>query len=124
MKIRIKNNSLRLRLTKTDIDIFGSEGYIEEKTEIGSEVFIYGLQRGNVPSLTASLENNKITMYMSDALANEWINSERVGYENNILLPSGSNLHLLLEKDFKCLNETSDNQSDNYENPLVLKPNE
>jgi len=121
MKLRIKGNSIRYRLTKTDIDTFAQEGVVEERTEIGPSLFIYSLQRSDESTLSAMLENNKITIYMPEAMANEWINTERVGYDHHISLPSGNKLYLLLEKDFKCLDETIEDQSDNYENPLAAK---
>ena len=44
MKIRIKGNSIRLRLTKTDVQNLKEKGIVEEKTIIGSEeIFKYSL---------------------------------------------------------------------------------
>ena len=33
MKIRIKGNTIRYRLTKTEVADFGQQGFVEEKTE-------------------------------------------------------------------------------------------
>ena len=41
MKIRIKGNSLRYRLTKTDVENFDRDGYLEESTNFGSQLFKY-----------------------------------------------------------------------------------
>ena len=41
MKIRIKGNSIRLRLTKTEVDNFAANGFVEEKTEFGNNYFLY-----------------------------------------------------------------------------------
>jgi hypothetical protein len=114
MKIRIKGNSLRYRLTKTDIANFDRDGYLEETTNFGSQVFKYALQRTMTGHLTADFTNNTITLYMPAALALEWTGTDRVGYENN-----SNEMYLLVEKDFKCLDNVAEDQSDNYPNPLV-----
>jgi len=115
MKIRIKGNSLRYRLTKTDVALFSKEGYLEETTTFGTQRLVYALQRSVVDELTATFQHNKITLFMPDNMAEEWELTERVGFEN-----SNSQLYLLIEKDFKCLDNVAEDQSDNYPNPLVL----
>ena len=114
MKIRIKGNSLRYRLTKTDIASFERDGYLEESTNFGTQVFKYALQRTLTGQLTADFTNNTIIMYMPADLALEWTSTDRVGYENN-----SNQMYLLVEKDFKCLDNVAEDQSDNYPNPLV-----
>jgi len=114
MKIRIKGNSLRYRLTKTDVENFDRDGYLEETTNFGTHTFKYALQRTMAEYLTADFTNNTITLYMPAALALEWTSTDRVGYENN-----SSEMYLLVEKDFKCLDNVAEDQSDNYPNPLV-----
>ncbi|WP_413668014.1 hypothetical protein ACEN9X_26580 [Mucilaginibacter sp. Mucisp86] len=117
MKIRIKGNSLRYRLTKTDVENFDRDGYLEESTNFGSQTFKYALQRSATEFLTADFGNNTITMHMPANMAIEWTSTDRVGYENN-----NSQMYLLVEKDFKCLDNVAEDQSDNYPNPLALKP--
>ncbi|WP_184548435.1 DUF7009 family protein [Mucilaginibacter sp. FT3.2] len=114
MKIRIKGNSLRYRLTKTDVEHFDRDGYLEETSTFGTQQFKYALQRTMSEILTADFTDNTITMYMPAAMAIEWTSTDRVGYQNN-----NSQLQLLIEKDFKCLDNVAEDQSDNYPNPLV-----
>jgi hypothetical protein len=113
MKIRIKGNSLRYRLTKTDVENFDRDGYLEETSHFGTQTFKYALQRSTRDALSANFCNNTITMYMPAAMALEWTSTDRVGYENN-----SSQMYLLIEKDFKCLDNVAEDQSDNYPNPL------
>ena len=44
MKIRIKGNSVRVRLTRSEVDHFAETGYLEESTEFGNSHFLYALQ--------------------------------------------------------------------------------
>jgi 3-methyladenine DNA glycosylase Mpg len=115
MKIRIKGNSLRYRLTKSDIDSFSKNGYIEETICFGSQKLIYALQRSFENDLTADFKDQKITLSVPAYMADEWVKTDRVGFEK-----SDGPLYLLIEKDFKCLDNVAEDQSDNYPNPLSI----
>ena len=126
MKLRIKGNSIRIRLTKSDIQRFEREGYIEANTPFVSSVFTYALQSrpdeyGH--ELSADFKDCVMTLYMPEKMAKEWIHTEVVGFDTHMDVDNGEKLYLLLEKDFKCLDETVEDQSDNYENPLAYKHN-
>ena len=115
MKIRIKGNSIRYRLTKGDVETFSENGYIEERANFGNQTLIYALQQYGNDSLSANFEDNKITLYMPAIMANEWWLTNRVGFEHR-----ENESFLLIEKDFKCLDNVAEDQSDNYPNPLAL----
>jgi len=114
MKIRIKGNSLRYRLSKSDVDKFSANGYIEETTDFGSQTFTYALQKNRLNNLSAMFEKNKITLFMPEFMAVEWAETDNVGFEY-----TDNGLFLLVEKDFKCLDNVAGDQSDNYPNPLL-----
>ncbi|HAO45865.1 MAG TPA: hypothetical protein DCQ97_02990 [Chitinophagaceae bacterium] len=118
MKLRIKGNSLRIRLTKTEVSTLADTGYLEERTSFGNNTFIYALRRTDTGNeLSAAMEGNKITMFIPSSLTKDWPENEVIGF--NAKMPIGENetLYLLLEKDFVCLDHTEEDQSDNYENP-------
>lgn len=118
MKLRIKGNSLRIRLTKTEVSCIADSGYLEEQTGFGNTKFIYALQKTETGNeLSATLENNKITMFVPAVLLKDWPQNNIVGFEASILLGDNKSLYLLLEKDFVCIDHTTEDQSDNYENP-------
>lgn len=121
MKIRIKGNSVRLRLSRTEVDTFGQNGYIEEKTDFGGSELTYALSSNQTEHMMADFKNHVITIYIPEAWKDEWVNTERIGYKAEMSLGDGKNLYLLLEKDFKCLDESIEDQSDNYDNPLITK---
>lgn len=118
MKIRIKGNSIRLRLTKSEVETFAKTGYIEERTEFGNHLFMYALRKNpDVHELSAGFVGIKITMHVPTWMADEWTTTDEVGYSNVYMYDNGKQLSLLLEKDFVCLDAGSEDQSDNYENP-------
>ncbi|RYE36624.1 MAG: hypothetical protein EOP42_02720 [Sphingobacteriaceae bacterium] len=120
MKIRIKGNSIRLRLSKSEIDLFGREGYLEEKTEFLDSTFCYAIQKlfdGN--SLDASFSGQKLTVFVPQSVMQEWINTDVVGFNHYLPLSEEKTLFLLIEKDYKCIDgDESEDQSDYYDNPV------
>jgi hypothetical protein len=115
MKIRIKGNSLRYRLSKSDVEKFCSTGYLEEATDFGSKQLIYALQCGGDNGLKATLDNNKITVTMPEIMVTEWQQTDKVGFNGQ-----DNQLSLLIEKDFQCLDNVAEDQSDNYPNPAGI----
>jgi hypothetical protein len=117
MKLRIKGNSLRIRLTKTEVSKLADTGYVEEQTRFPNNEFTYALQRTDEEKLSATFEANKITMFVPDSFTKDWPVNNIVGLDTNMHLTETESLYLLLEKDFVCIDHTTEDQSDNYENP-------
>ncbi|MBK8846622.1 MAG: hypothetical protein IPO27_08815 [Bacteroidetes bacterium] len=117
MKLRIKGDSIRVRLTKTEVSQLCSEGSVTELTHIGNHILAYELKTdAATEKLNAALSENKITILVSKSFAAEWNDNNVVGISCDV--KSGTaDLQLKLEKDFVCLDDTNEDQSDNYPNP-------
>jgi hypothetical protein len=116
MKIRIKSNSLRFRLTRSDVKKLAATGHLDEKVIFGEQSLIYAIKLTDDRQLSSAFKNDTITLFMPKSMFSELINSDRAGFENN-----SEALHLLVEKDFTCLDNVAEDQSDNYPNPLAEK---
>jgi len=116
MKIRIKGNSLRYRLTKSDMYRLSQEGYLEDKTDFGGRALVYVIQKTKDARMSAFFNDNVICLQIPGTMIEELENTDKVGFEE-----SEGNLQLLVEKDFTCLDNVEENQSDNYPNPLAEK---
>jgi hypothetical protein len=121
MKLRIRGNSLRIRLTKSEVDKLSQEGYLEETTAFATGTLTYALQaKTGIAGLDADFAGGKITMYVPAEIPAVWVSNEVVGYDNTVNTPNGG-LYLLLEKDFVCIDAPpTEDQSDNYENPHMV----
>lgn len=121
MKIRIKGNYVRYRLTRSEVEKFSKEGYLEEETEFLSGKLVYALQaKKGLDELDIDMTGNRITLFFPDSEKESWHNTSRVGYERLLTLPNGNKAGILLEKDFVCLDNVEEDQSDNYPNPNAL----
>jgi len=120
MKIRIKGDSVRIRLSKSEIDFFGQEGYYKEETRFPNGSYEYGLlTRHDISQMQAEFSNNAMYLHIPQHWADEWVATQRVGFDSRVPLPDGGELYLLIEKDFACLDNTMEDQSDMYPNPLA-----
>jgi hypothetical protein len=120
MKIRIKGNSLRYRLTRPEVEKFHQTGYLEERIDFIGNSLHYCLCITNQEKLSASFYDNQITVYLPASGIEEWKTTEQTGFEEEMKLEgSDGTLHLLVEKDFTCLDKDTEDQSDHYPNPLL-----
>lgn len=120
MKIRIKGNSIRYRLTRSEVETFGLNSYIEETTDFNGNQFKYALQaKEGVDTLDVQFENNTITLFLNKEKSKNWFNINQVGFSQDIQRTNGNVLSLLLEKDFACVDERGEDESDNYPNPKM-----
>ncbi len=120
MKIRIKNNSIRLRLTKTEVDMFAKMGKFTATTQFGTKTLTYALKaKPNISEVEADFVGDGIVVYFPEAASKTWAKSNRVGYDNNVDWNDETKLSVLVEKDFTCLDNTIEDQSDNYPNPKL-----
>ncbi len=116
MKIRIKGNTLRYRLTKSEIARLGADGSLEERTEFAGSTLFYAIEQAGKDAigLSADFTGNRIVLYMPKEMIDELVNTDRVGFEG-----SSGLLGLLIEKDFVCIDRVEEDQSDNYPHPGI-----
>lgn len=118
MKLRIKGNSIRLRLTKTEVASIATKGHLEEHTNFGPNRFEYALIKvDDSNEMSASFINHGITVYVPDRMVRDWPDNDIISLEARIPTSENETLYILVEKDFVCLDHTTEDQSDNYPNP-------
>jgi hypothetical protein len=116
MKLRIKGNSLRLRLSKPEVEKLAVAKYLEECTSFGNNTFSYALQSKDGGD-KLSADGGKITVFIPEVFIKDWAVNDVTGFNTMEQANHAGSLYILVEKDFQCLDETTEDQSDNYENP-------
>lgn len=117
MKLRIKGNTIRFRLTQTEIDSIG-KGSVEDKTQfpIGNSL-IYKIQQGD--SFSTAFSEGVVLITVPSELVDSWATSDKISIDYSFELEDGNHLEISLEKDFKCLTERpKEDETDMYPNPL------
>lgn len=115
MKLRIRGNSIRLRLTQSQVETIKNKGFIEEKTEFpNGQNFVYSLSVwAKSDSISANFSENKMSIFLPKSVAENWATGAEVGISAEI-----ESLKILVEKDFKCLTpRTGDEDADTFPHP-------
>ncbi len=118
MKLRIRGNSIRLRLTKSEVTKLAEQGLVEEKTDFGNgQFFIYAVTvSGKFESITADFQNGQISIFIPQTVVETWTNGEEVGISAEQGL-----LKLLIEKDFNCLiPRNTEEDADTFPHPKEI----
>ncbi len=120
MKLRILDNSIRLRLTRTEVETANSAGLVRGRVHFaGTGVFEYVFESSPASVIPeAHISNNVMTIRVPLADVQEWAESEQVAISAETLLDDGHRLKLLVEKDFACLApRDGEDESDMFPHP-------
>ena len=116
MKLRCTKNSIRIRIRKSELNQLTKDKKVEEKIRFGNQtVLTFALQISELTQqVNASLSNNQLVINLPIPIANQWINSSQVGIEVNRVVSKEHHLHILIEKDFPCLDRPEEDKSDTF----------
>lgn len=123
MKLRIKGDSLRLRLTQGEVSQLDTgSGVVEEKVRFpGSAVLTYRLRRDAVAtSVNASFAEGAVEVRVPEKAVRHWASSNDEGISGAQPIAAGDELLISVEKDFRCLVPRA-GEEDNFANPTTDK---
>jgi hypothetical protein len=115
MKLRFHQNSLRLRLSQSEVAQLSEQGWVEDRIEFpDGQVLTFGLESGE--SSSARLDEGSIRVIAPRPEIRHWIDSGEEGIEYE----SGP-LKVAIEKDFQCLHKPAPEDADTFPNPMMDK---
>ncbi|MGL1885328.1 MAG: hypothetical protein OCD76_02340 [Reichenbachiella sp.] len=114
MKVRIQENYIRLRLSQSEVEVFGKTGEVKSEIAIGANSLVYQLIAfNNVKELEGDYSQDRITIKMPADHQKVWTETDKVGYET-----IAGDLKIVVEKDFKCIHRRSAiDDEDSFPNP-------
>ncbi|MEM9623334.1 MAG: hypothetical protein AAF993_16915 [Pseudomonadota bacterium] len=122
MKIRISDDSIRLRLDRSEVAQIEAGSAVECVTHFSAgNQFRYCLNVAAAGEVSAEFIEGCITVTLPAEVASRWAGTEsEVSIRAQQALPAGD-LHLLIEKDFECLDpREGEDQSNRFRNPKAL----
>lgn len=120
MKLRVLDNSIRLRLTRTEVDCVRRDGLVRGRVAFtGSHAFEYILESSPASvNPEAHISNNVLTVSVPEIDIEQWAKSDQVSIKSSQPLDGGERLTILVEKDFACLAPRDDeDESDMFPHP-------
>ena len=118
MKIRIHDDSIRLRLDRDEVERVGRGETVTCRTHFPRDrVLTYCLMVDDGPRVTASFHDHAISVVIPRGQAARWAATEQVSVQGQESA-GGLSLNLLIEKDFECLEpRPGENQDNRFPNP-------
>jgi len=124
MKLRIRGNSLRLRLLRGEVEQFGKTGRVVETIRFGATSaaqLSYVLETDDeIEQITTDFADNRITVKIPASIAKNWVATDQITLKSeqpienekqNGASDNGNSenvLKILIEKDFVCLDRQND----------------
>ena len=108
MKLRFRNNSLRLRVNQREVDGLASGALLTEQVVFpGDSQFSYTLQSSS--DAGASFEQGVIRVFAPEEQVSEWARGELIGMYFEFPA-DGTSLKVAIEKDLECVDGPPDEQ--------------
>lgn len=115
MKLRIKSNTIRLRLSQDEVKCLEEETVVTDRCAFPGSELVYAIElKGDIDQMYAEFSGQAIKVYMPESLVQNWSSNDTVGFDAH--MQNGT--YILVEKDFKCLiPRDSEDESALYPNP-------
>lgn len=120
MKLRIRDNSVRLRLTRGEVETLRDRGIVSARTGFpGGRDFQYAVESSPAcVSPGAFLSDSVMTVRLPETAVLAWGTTEQVSIQGEQLLQDGEKVSILVEKDFACLApREGEDEADMYPHP-------
>ena len=121
MKLRIKGNSLRLRVSRSELAQFQAGGRIEETIRFTADpeaTLTYALESALRSSpVSVRYGSREVTVILSEDRARIWAAQNEVGVYTTLDMGPAGSLEVAVEKDFACLDRSDEDNSDTFANP-------
>jgi hypothetical protein len=120
MKLRIQGDSLRLRVSPSELARLLDTGRIEETVHFAQQEdarLTYALEHAAVDrEIGVRYTPREVAVVLSTARARQWAEGDEVGIAGDLAL-GNRRLALLVEKDFACLDRKDLASEDTFPNP-------
>jgi hypothetical protein len=119
LKLRIQDNSIRFRLTRSEVDTLSQEGNASGVVHFpGGSSLEYTVETSSTTGqVRADFSRDRLVVQIPRSMARKWAATEQVSITGAQPLDEGS-LSILVEKDFACLaSREGEDETDMFPHP-------
>lgn len=121
MKLRIRQNSVRLRLKRSEVEQIASGKSIIEQTQFPDSVLTYRLDVSDDGTFSTRFNEGNLVIGVPISELTQWAETDQVSMVGEQALGDSGTLFLLIEKDFSCLapghHRPDEDDADTYPHP-------
>jgi len=125
MKLRMKGNSVRLRIARSELARLGAGECVEESSRLGpapESTLRYSLKSDESASdLRVEYQSGHIAVLVPAQSMNNWCANDEVGMYALQDLGNAESLEIAVEKDYACLDRSAEDNEDTFANPHAGK---
>lgn len=121
MKIRILGNTIRIRVKMHETQAIMEKGMIEEVVEFGpseADKLRFQVLKGDDAFVIEQM-GMSVRITVPGILVETWASTDLVGFQETIATSKGSEIAVLIEKDYACLDGDRAEEEGSYENPML-----
>lgn len=112
MKLRLRENSIRLRLLQSEVVQLREIGNVSETIVFGinpAENLTYSLRVSeDADEISAQMTDNQIEVFLPLNAAEIWVDTNEVGLYAEQKIGDSTTLKIIIEKDFVCVERPTD----------------
>ena len=119
MKLRLQGSSLRLRVTRPELNTLLISGRIQETTRFSPQpnaALTFALECAACKAVNVHHGINELTVVLPWEVAHHWAQESEVSITAAIDV-GGTDLAVLVEKDFACLHSSDEENAGSFPNP-------
>lgn len=125
MKLRLKGNSIRLRVTRSELARLQAGERIQETIRFSAPpnvtlTYVLEVVSNSQPVITVFVDQ-QITVSVSQDQLTSWSGEHQVGIYASLPVDETTVLEVSIEKDFACLDLSDEDNADTFANPLAGK---
>ena len=120
MKLRIRGNTVRIRVSQNEMNEISSVGLTQDSAEFGpGSRLSYRVEVVSQGPISASYTEDCINVKLPRDAVDQWQSPDEVSIVGEQSLDEGGRLKILVEKDFVCLapREGEEDEADMFPNP-------
>ncbi len=124
MKIRMKGDSVRLRVGRAELARFLADGRIEETVRLAAAPeagFTYALELSAPGSaaVTVRYAPSNLAVVVTPEQVGDWRKEDQVGIYAQVDIGANQTLEIAIEKDFACVHGNESENADSFPNPSL-----
>ena len=113
MKLRLLSNTVRLRMSQSEVQTLTESGIVEESVDFAPNPLVYMIHASkDNDHIEASFLNGWITISVPESAVQEWARGSEVGMKGTF-----RGVSVLIEKDWSCLHGSESENEDKFPRP-------
>ena len=119
MKLRIRGNSVRIRVSQSELAQITEQGFVEDAVEFSPGARLsYRVQVEPSGPVRAIYDEHRVQIVLPSDAVQRWNEPDQVSIQSEQSLGEGKQLSILVEKDFACLSpREGEEDDDSFPNP-------